>query len=1082
MAACQIGDDRAVKTGFATEYEDLVTQSIARTPDPVLAEILDNGGDFRGTLEGVSTRPFDRAKDGSPESRSYFRLLGPLEMVINGQVLRPSGTIPACVLGMLLLDRGRLIPVHRLAAAVWDDELPDTALHQVRKAVSMLRGTIPDGKRIIVTGSDGYRIDIDEDQLDSGLFAIRLRRAQQAEAGGLLNNAVTEYKAALGLWRGSVLQGEGGSVLAGTSRGLEELRMRTAEEYISLRARLGESASLISELRALIDEEPLRESLRHQLILALYRSGRQAEALEEFTAVRKLLDEELGISPGAELVALHEAVLRQSPELNPLPPPARPEDDLPTAPISAPEHPPNTLPYDINDFIGRTSELRELLDFGRKKAAGGTRIVAVDGMGGAGKTALVIHAAHMLAEKFPDGQLYVDLHGYTPGGIALRSGAVLDHLLRVMGASGEQVPEDYPTKVALWRSITSRLRILLVLDNAADSDQVRGLIPNSPRCLVLATSRARLVDIAGAHWITLDLMSKTDCATLIGSVLGPDRATAEPGALDELVQLCDRLPLALRIAASRLGRRREWTIRHMTDLLRDEKRRVRELSSGQYSIAAALTLSYNSMSSPHRAAFRVLARHPGPSIARSCAAALMETSAEETDRIIEQILDIHLIQQVAWDRYFFHDLTRSFALDLTSEDSAMDDGLSPGLVGLEERLLRYYVHATTRACDLLFPGRARYGFSLEAPNDLLLPEFDDQRDALQWFSTEDTAIRAVLDLGIGAGLHGHTAMLARNFTFYLHSRGYYDGCRSVGEYAVAAARELSDLPLLCVSLTNLALADWQTGNSSKAATVLGEALELAKISSDARLEAAALSRLGIVRWSLGQLGEALAAYDTAVTLHKRHGSDRESAETLGNMCEILVLLGRAGDAVAAGSAAADTAHRIGDQVVEASALTEVAYAHADLGDHAAALRCVDSALERAEAAQAPIKIAAALLCRAAVLLWGGCLDEAEQCAEQALGLVQARGVRTRRAMAENLLGRIHMARGDAAAALAFHKRAYALASAINLVPVAAEARAGAAIALRELGEAAEAAGCQADADQMFDGRGVPHSAWVRRAE
>jgi DNA-binding SARP family transcriptional activator/tetratricopeptide (TPR) repeat protein len=1050
-----------VKTDFATEHEDVVTQSSGRTPDPVVAGILRSSIGSHDISEDISTRP-------------YFRLLGPLEMVINGQVLRPSGAIPACVLGMLLLDRGRLIPVHRLAAAVWDEELPDTALHQVRKAVSMLRGTIPDGKRIIVTGTDGYRIDIDEEQLDSGLFATRLRRAEQAEAGGLLSNAVAEYKAALDLWRGSVLQGVGGSVLAGTSRGLEELRMRVAEEYISLRARLGESAALISELRALIDEEPLRESLRHQVILALYRSGRQAEALEEFTTVRKLLDEELGISPGAELVALHEAVLRQSPELKPPPSSARPEEDLPAAPIGTPEQPPNTIPYDINDFIGRTSELRELLDFGRGKACRGTRIVAVDGMGGAGKTALVIHAAHMLADELPDGRLYVDLHGYTPGVIALQSGAVLDHLLRVMGASGEQIPEDYRTKVAFWRSITSRLRMLLVLDNAADSDQVRDLIPNSPQCLVLVTSRARLVDIAGTYWITLDLMSEADCANLIGSILGPDRATAEPGALAELVQLCDRLPLALRIAASRLGRRREWTIRHMTNLLRDEKRRIRELSSGQYSIAAALALSYNSMSSPQRTAFRLLARHPGPSIARSCAAALLETSAEETDRIIEQILDIHLIQQVAWDRYFFHDLTRSFALDLTSEDDPLDDER------LEERLLRYYLHATTRACDLLFPGRAQYGFSLAAPNDLLLPEFDDQRDALHWFSIEDTAIRAVLDLGIGAGLHGHTAMLARNFTFYLHSQGYYDACRSIGEYAVTAARELCDLPLLCVSLTNLALADWQTGNSAKAATVLDEALELARTSSDARLEAAALSRLGIVRWSLGQLGEALAAYDTAVTLHKRHGSNRELAETLGNMCEILVLLGRAGDAVAAGSAAVDIAHQIGDQVVEASALTEVAYAHADLGEHATALRCADSALELAEAAQAPIKIAAALLCRAAVLLWDGRLDEAEQGAEQALGLVQARGVRTRRAMAENLLGRIHMARGDAETALACHQRAYALALAINLVPVAAEARAGAAVVLRELGQATEAAGCQADADQMLDGMGVPHSAWVRR--
>jgi DNA-binding SARP family transcriptional activator/tetratricopeptide (TPR) repeat protein len=1003
----------------------------------------------------------------------FFRILGPLEITIDGRPLSPGGMIPACVLGMLLLEPRRALPVYRLAAAVWDGELPDTGLHQVRKAVSMLRGRLPDGKRLISTEGDGYCLNVGEEQFDAGLFSIRLRRARQAEADGLSSNAVGEYQAALALWRGTVLQGTGGVTLAGASRSLEELRMRTAEDCLSLRARLGETASLVSELRALTAQEPLREPLRHQLILALYRSGRQAEALEEFEAVRALLSEELGISPGTELAALHEAVLRQSPDLQaPHPPSPRPEDALPAPPVALLTQAPNTLPYGISDFIGRRDELRALLNLGREASGAGTRIIALDGMGGVGKTALAIRAGHLLTEEYPDAQLYVDLRGYTHGSTPLESEAALDYLLRLMGVPGPQVPEDYLTRVALWRSVTARLRMILVLDNAGHPDQVRDLIPGSPRCLVLVTSRPRLIDIPGASWRTLGLMSEAECTDLAGSILGQDRIEAEPDALADLVQLCGRLPLALRIAASRVGRRSEWTIRHMTDLLSDETRRVRELSSGQHSIAATLALSYNSMPGQHRTAFRLLAWHPGLSISRLCAAALLDVSVEETDRILEHILDIHLIQQLTWDRYVFHDLARRFALELKEGGNKTDAGPA-------ERLLRYYMHATTRACDVLFPGRMRYSFDPGSPAAMPLPEFPDQQAALQWLNVEEAAIRASIDLGFEAGLYPDTAMLARNFSFYLNSQGYYDEYCSVTGYAVAAARKLDDQLLLCVSLTNLAVGVWKTGDFAKASVALEEALDLARQAGDERMEAAALGRLGLVRWSLGQCGEALTSYYAALDLHRQHGSDREAAETLGNVCDVLRLLGRTGEAVAAGSAAVDIARSIGDQASEASALTEVAYAYLDLDDQEAAMKCIDHALELADATQALLVNAAAMICRGAVLLQRGALVEAGQCAEDALNLAQARGARISRMMAENLLGRIYLARGDAAASLSFYQRSYAQSSAIGLIRVAARASAGAASALRELGRADEAAGCQADADRMFDEMGVPIAARAR---
>lgn len=1027
-------------------------------------------------MEDSSTSYPGSAGQLFPERGLFLRILGPLEIIVDGRPLSPGGMIPTCVLGMLLLEPGHAVPVHRLASAFWDGELPDTGLHQVRKAVSTLRGRLPDGKRLISTEGDGYCANIGEEQIDAGVFSIRLRRARQAEAAGLFSNAVSEYQAALALWRGSVLQGAGGTTLAGASLSLEELRMRTAEDCLSLRASLGETASLVGELRTLIEQEPLRESLRHKLILALYRSGRQAEALEEFTAIRVRLSEELGISPGEELVALHEAVLHQSPELQVLSlRSSRPEDAPPAPPIALPKQAPNTLPYGISDFTGRSEELRALLALAEREtsaSSAGTRIIAVDGMGGVGKTTLVIHVAHLLAEEYPDGQLYVDLRGYTPGSTPMESEEALDQLLRIMGVPGSQIPEDYATRAALWRSVTARLRLLLVLDNAGRPDQVRDLIPGSSRCMVLITSRPRLIDIPGANWRTLELMSEADCADLAESILGQNRADAEPDALADLVQLCGRLPLALRIAASRLGRRSEWTIRHMTDLLGDETRRVRELSSGEYSIAAALALSYNSMQDQYRIAFRLLAWHPGQSISRSCAAALLDVSAEESDRIIEHILDIHLIQTLSWGRYFFHDLARRFALELKEEMDGTEAEFT-------ERLLRYYVHATTLACDALFPGRMRYGFDPEPPATIPLPDFPSQKSALQWLSAEEVAIRASIALGFDAALYSNAALLARNFSFYLNSQGYYDQYRSVAGCAVAAARKLDDDLLLCVSLTNLAVGDWKTGDFAKAAVALEEALNLARSVGEARMEAAALSRLGLVRWSRGQCGEALEAYYAALGLHRQHGSDRETAETLGNICDVLRLLGRTSEAVDAGSAAVDLARRVGDQAAEASVLTEVAYAHLDLDDQETANACIDRALELADSTHALLMTAETLTCKATALLQEGSLEEAAQCVESALNLTQAEGVSASRVTAENLLGRIYLARGDATACLSFHQRSYAQSSAMGLMRVAASARAGAAAALRELGRVGEAADYQAEADRMFDEMGVPANARAR---
>ncbi|MGW7574697.1 BTAD domain-containing putative transcriptional regulator [Streptomyces sp. NPDC054765] len=1016
------------------------------------------------------TTALDRMVHPAP-TQTYFGILGPLEITSGDRAVQASEVTPARVLGALLVERRHVVPVHRLVAMVWDDDPPDTALHQIRKAVSTLRGRLPGGSHLIVTAAGGYRIDVEEHQVDAGLFAIRLRRAGEAEAAGLLENALAEYRAALRLWRGPALQGLGGPMMARATLELAELRVRSAEKFLELRARLGESASLVGEIRALIEEQPLRESLRHQLILALYRSGRQAEALDEYSTVRTLLADELGIAPGARLVALHEAVLRQSPALD-LPAPAEPPLPAVAPRFAPPDCPPSTLPYGIADFTGRKEELRRLLALIRADTGGGTRIITVDGMGGSGKTALVVRVAHQLAEEYEDGQLYVDLRGHTPGFAPRESSDVLGHLLRVMGVPDEEVPEEVQGRVALWRSITAQRRLLLVLDNAVSPEQVRHLIPGSPRCLVLVTSRVRLVELAGAAWLTLGVLPEADCAELMTRALGGERAGAESEAMAELVRLCGRLPLALRIAAARLGRRPEWSIQHMATLLRDESRRMRELRSGGHSVSIALALSYDSMPAPLRTAVRLLARHPGPSFSRLCAASLLAQAPEQTDEVLEHLLDAHLLEQRTWDSYGLHDLVRSFALSLPPDD---ENGAEAQHTACE-RLLHYYMHTAELACEVLFPGRYEHGLTVPVPPQPTLPAFVDRVEAQEWFDTEHAALLAVLAVGRHAGLHRHTAVLARSFAFYLYSRAYYDDYRTAGQFTVAAARELGSGALLCVSLTNLAVAHWQCDEYSSAADALEEALELAGQAGDRQREAVALSRLGIVRWSLGRFHDALDSYRAALALHRRLGSEREAAETLGNVCAVLTALGRTTDAVSTGVEAVALARRIGDRMVEASVLTELGQAHARCGEDNEAVRCLDRALVLAESVQAPAKESAALLCLGEVRLDAGRTEEAERCAERALELAQGQGTRIRRAMAENLLGRIHLARGDAESALAFHYRAHALTAAVEMRPETARALASSVDALRALGRVEEAATQKAEADRLFDVMGVPAEA------
>ncbi|WP_030269541.1 AfsR/SARP family transcriptional regulator [Streptomyces sp. NRRL B-24484] len=1003
-------------------------------------------------------------REGPQRRRIGFKILGSLECWEGEERIRLGGPLQERVLATLLLEAGRLVPVARLVEAAWEDEPPGTAPHQVRKIIADLRRRLPAGVELILTDGPGYRIALEPDQLDLGLFGVRLDRAREAVAAGLRANAVDQLRAALDLWRGPVLSGLATPVLQAAATALEERRLAATEQLLDLRLELGEAAELVGDLREAARQHPLRETLRGRLILALYRSGRQAEAIEEYGRVRELLAEELGIDPGPELAALHQAILRGSPELAAPPRPAAEEPPQRGPHALGPA--PSAIPYDLADFTGREDELERLLELAAAPGDRGTRIIAIDGMGGSGKTALAIHAAHRLAGQYPDGRLHIDLHGFTPQQPPLAPAEAVDVLLRILGLPGDQIPDDLPSRVALWRVVTAGRRLLIVLDNASDAEQVRALLPASADCLVLVTSRVRLVDLDGVESMSLGLMSVADSTALVERTLDGGRAAADPAATAELVRLCGRLPLALRISTARLRKRPLWTVRHLVDRLADETRTLTELSAGERSVAASLRLSYLSMEPECRTALRLLGQHPGTDVDVHSAAALLGVGSAEAEDLLEQLLDAHLLEQQEFGRYSFHDLVRSFAHGLRGADTAEPDAASL------TRLLDYYVLAVEAACERLFPGRLSYGVDLPAVA-VDLPPLPDTDSALGWFRGEHRSLLAAVRLAARSGRHWHAAYLPRGLTSYLRLQGCPDENQEVGRIAVDSARAAGDLQLLRLGLTNLAVALWPLGRIQEGVACLNEARELAVRLGDRAAEAACLSRLGIFHNSLGEYTEGLDLLHRALPLHRASASPREEAATLVSISSASVQLGRYAEAAEAARGGVDLHRGLGEPDNGALGLINLAAAQLGLGEVDSAMAAFGEAYEiQLRLGQsANTGLVLARLAEAHHRL--GRLDEARENGLRALDLIWSSGLTTWKATAENILGRIQYDLDEHLLAQERHGHALRLAEQIGSRIEAAYALDGLALTALALGDPDGAREHRRRADGLFDRMGVP---------
>lgn len=999
----------------------------------------------------------------------HFAVLGSLEVTVGDIWLKLGGPVPQRILTTLLLEPGRMVPVSRLVEAAWDENPPRTAEHQVRKAIADLRQRIPDGGSLLVTEGPGYRLDVAPANLDLSLFSLRLRQAREAQESGRTAEAADKLRAALALWRGPVMCGNGGSVIAAASAVLEERRLAAVEQLVELRLALGESGELVGDLRQLVAERPLWETLRGHLMVALYRSGRQAEALEEFGRVRELLVEELGIDPSPQLTRLYEAILRDSPELAVVVSAAREqqEPEASAQPPPAPPHPaPRTLPHDLMDFAGRGRELRRLLELAELPDGNAVRIVAVDGMGGSGKTSLAVRAAHRLADRYPDGQLYVDLRSFTPGERPLRPTVVIGMLLRILGVPSERIPDDADGRVGLWRATLAKRRVLLVLDNALDAAQVRPLIPASAGCLVLVASRNHLAGLDGADRLSIGTMSPPDSLELIRTALGAERAAGEPEAVAELSALCGRLPLALRVATARLRSRPRWTVRYLVDRLGDEARRLDELKSGDHSVEATLQLSYQALDDHRRDAFRLLGLHPGAETDAHSAAALLGVGVREAEEVLEHLLDMHLVEQYEIGRYAFHDLVRSFARRLLGE-SPQEERAAFG------RLLDYYLSVTEEACHTLYPGRARIGGRSSAPTAFQLPQITDSAQAEGLFDREHVMLLAAVERAEQEGFHHHAVHLARNLIFHLNSRSYLEEYLRAAGVAVSAARRLQEPRTLCLSLTNLSAVLWKLGRFREGIAAATEALDVARRLGDRGGEAICLDQLGLLHSCLGHLAKARRYLEQAVELHKDLPDGRQRSYAWCNLSSVYAWFGRYRDAAAAAERAVLLCQGSEARGEEIIALTDLATALLGMGQPAAALVPLERALELGDESRMPENLALTLALAAEASERLGAVERATGYAAESLRVNQSKGTATRNATVENILGRFHCRRGDYPMALALHTSAHCHAVASEYRMEIARALDGMAEALEGMGDFRQSGVHRQQAYDLFKGMGVP---------
>lgn len=985
-----------------------------------------------------------------------FRLLGPVEAVVGGRSVPLGGAKPQVLLAALVLERGRVVSTSRLVELVWGDDPPASARSLIQTYVSKLRRALADhgAHDVIVSRSPGYLVRLDGARVDADDLALLLAQARQESQAHSYGTAARLLGEAVALARGPALSGLQDTLLRGEARRLDELVVSVQEERFSVELSLGRFDHL-AELTGAVTRHPANERLRGQLMITLYRLGRQADALACYREGREVLVDELGVEPGSELGAIHSAILRGTLDLVPVE--ASPVGQ--TAWVTVPAQ----LPATLADFTGRVRELAALAA-GLSGEAPAVQVVA--GPGGCGKSALTVRAAHQASASFPDGQLYAELRGTSDA--PATPGEILGRFLSALGIDGSQLPDTTQERQELYRTLLSGRRVLVVLDDAGAEEQVRPLLPGAARCAVLISSRDRLAGLAGALLTELDLVTPEEAYDLLTRIVGEARVAGDEDSARRIVEACGRLPLALRIAGARLASRRQLPLQVLADRLADERRRLNELAAGDLEVRSSIALSYQALDERARTALGRMGHLGLPDFSTWVVSWLLATSEADAEKVLEVLVDAQLATLSGADaagvlRYRLHDLVRLYARERAEADEPA------ALTGSIARVLDGWIALLGRAAVNSQPAETTWRWRRsphQEPDGLAGMAARLPGDLDAWLQGEEPALAMAVERAAAIGLHRQVCDFVSAHTAIEQVSNRYEFRDRIIGVAMASAPHTGDPTTEADVLAQLARLRYAQDRYAEARQLFGEALSRYRNLHDVRGQAAALSGMGIACREPGHLTEAVHFLSQAATLsqalddqvgignvlrirgsvhlelgdyaaaradleeslaaYQRAGSRRGVALTLRSTGLYHRALGAYDESLAACADAAAIFAELGDDLMHSYAVRAHAKAQLRSGRSAEALPRLEAALATARANDDRWGQAATLRVLGQLHLVDGRLDLAQDYLDGAISIWDTMEAPLWKARTEYDLALLHRRRGEGEAADAAFARARAV--------------------------------------------------------
>jgi DNA-binding SARP family transcriptional activator len=992
-----------------------------------------------------------------------FRILGPLEVVAGAERLELGGPRQQIVLATLLLSADSAVSVGRLQEAIYGQDLPPTSRSQAQISVSSLRRLFASHGHAatISTRAQGYVLQIGTGRLDADRFGELVAAAHAARGAGHLDRAVAGYRDALRLWRGPALDGIDSQLVQAAASRLDEQRITTNEDRLTLELDLGRHHELVGELTELVEEFPLRERLRGQLMLALYRCDRTADALEVYRQARRTMIDELGIEPSGRLQRLEHAILACDPAL-----------DVPAEFIriqAVKQQVPQLLPAGIADFTGRVEQISHIhqcvIHVAGEEGRLPAPVVVITGKGGVGKTSIAVHASYGVAGHFADGQLFADLHG----GAAYPVGPmqVLERFLRALGVPGSQIPEGLDERAEVYRNLLAGRRMLVVLDDAVGESQILPLLPGSGAAAVVITSRSRLAGLAGATHVEVNVLDAGTSLDLLARIVGSARVKTQTQAAAAVAGQCGHLPLALRIAGARLAARPHWGIQQLADRLADETRRLDELRHGDLGVRASISLTYEHTSGQARRLLRRLALLEMPVFSGWLSAALLDQPLAPAEDVLDELVNAQLAETTGtgtgvYSQYRLHELVRVFARErLAAEEpaaeqtAAVERALGALLYLAEQAHIRYYGgdYFRMQSDALRWPLPGRLAEELVS-------------DPLSWYDRERAALVAGVRQAAQAGSVELCWSLAHRAEALFEARAYFDDWRESADIALAAARkaqhvrgqaamlycrgglrsaqvqldparrdlsaaaqlfkDAGDDQGLALVTRNIARIDRLNGRLDDATRRYEQALAIFRTTEDHLATATVLHGLALVKLELNELHAATGLLADALRLAQAARCGRIEAQVLYRMGEAYLLAGELARADDTFELALTTVRVLGDPIGEAFVLQGLGVAKVRQREFGQARSALQRAVELAGATGERLAEAQALLGLSELALTSGDPREAVVLGRQASAAFREMGTPLYEARALTLLSQAHTALSDNAAADAASAQAAAL--------------------------------------------------------